>query len=258
MATTNKNSDATNPDTISTSTSVAMSTISKTETTPSNSNSNSMTSDGSSGANSNENNDVDLSSWEFGSYICLILSLTLPLILITIGKIYHSRDRFIGCDSPNYIAIFLCFWNIGDLYSDLMFCMILLFENNKLFYFCLLFILFPYILSCIMAMYLIRKWQKLRVGKNRQLKKGIVYGGAKYVDHYDWVIISTTVVAGFYTAIELVRSKLFYKPMFSLQMKKAEYSRIQSMRFFTTVLFELSIFCLYLYLYLYFGLHLGA
>ena len=197
------------------------------------------------GGPSVSSNEMDLESWEMGSYACLILSIIIPLILIIIGKIYHSNDEFIGCDSPHYMAIFLCFWNIGDFYSDLIFCMILLFDNSKLFIYSLIFILFPYVLSCAISMYYIRKWQRLRFSGDSKLKHGIAYGGAKYVNTYDWLIISVTVIAGFYSAIELVRSKIFYKPMFSLHLKKRQYSSILSLRFVTTVVFELSnVLCL--------------
>ena len=53
-------------------------------------------------------------------------------------------------------------------------------------------------------------------------------------------------LAGFYTSIEIARSKLFYLEMFSMQLKRDDYNRIQNLRLFNTVLFELR------YLYFFF------
>ena len=49
---------------------------------------------------------------------------------------------------------------------------------------------------------------------------------------------TTSVFAGFYTAIELVRSKLFYLDEFSMQLKLSDYHKIQNYHLLNTVLFE--------------------
>ena len=51
-------------------------------------------------------------------------------------------------------------------------------------------------------------------------------------------IIIISVFAGFYSAVEVARSRLFHFKVFSLQIKKDEYFRIKSYRFFNNVVCE--------------------
>ena len=187
------------------------------------------------GATQDDNNDsnADIRIFEIGSYLCLILSLTLPLLIIIAGKCYSNREAFVGCDKPNYMALFLFFWNVGDLYSDLIFCLILGFENSNLFYYSLTFLLFPYFLSFGVAIQQVKKCQSMQA-------EGPLERKIEFVKKYDWLVICITIFAGFYSAIELIRSNIFYLPMFSLQLRKREYSNIQSLRIWTTVVFEFS------------------
>ena len=150
--------------------------------------------------------------------------------MIIIGVIYHGQEKFHGCDKPNYFAIFWAFWNFGDLYSDLMFTMILILNSNNLWYFSTFFVLVPHFVSNFLSLYNIQKWQNESIHLS------------KYILHYDWLFISVSCLAGFYTSVELVRSKMFYLPMFSMQLSQQDYFKIQNLRVLNTVLFELSFF----------------
>ena len=120
------------------------------------------------------------------------------------------------------------------LYSDLIFTMILIIINSHLWYFSAFFVVIPHLCGNCIAAYNINKWQHRSIYIS------------KYINHYDWLIVTLSCLAGFYTAIELCRSKLFYLSMFSMQLKGSDYLQVQRFRLFTTVLFELRIsFCLF-------------
>ena len=182
-----------------------------------------------SGMNNNDDEDVEnwLKTWEIGGYVCLSFSLILPVILCIIAHIYHSKNIFCGCDKPNYFSIFACCWNFGDFYSDLIFTFILISTKNPLWYFGLFFSFVPHFTSNFISLYSIRQWQNYNIYIS------------KYVLKYDWIIIVVSVMAGFYSAIELARSQLFYLNMFSMQLKNYDYFKIQNFRFFNTVILEL-------------------
>ena len=61
-----------------------------------------------------------------------------------------------------------------------------------------------------------------------------------YINKYDSFLIGVTIVSGFYTSVELARSKMFYFDRFCLSLKEVDYMDVQNWRFFNTVLLELS------------------
>ena len=172
-------------------------------------------------------------SWEIGGYFCLIGSLTAPIILLMFSRIYHSQKEFCGCDKPTYFALFACFWNMGDFYSDLIFTMILFIKSESddyilfLFYVSLGFSLIPHFLSSVILLYKIHIWTHYHTYIRQ------------YVQSYDTYMIVISVFSGFYAAVEMARSKLFYFRMFSLQLKRKDYWNIQNLRFGNTVVLEL-------------------
>ena len=170
-----------------------------------------------------------LQTWEFGGTIVLVLTFTAPCLLFIVAFIWHRKEEFLGVDRPRYASIFKCFWNIGDLWSDLIFTIILYFNKETrevLFMVSLIFATVPHIISNLIALYEMKKWRQ----NNARI--------AKYIDRYDWFIIAISIAGGFYSAIELGRSKLFYAKIFLLQLKREEYHHIKSMRFYNNVVFE--------------------
>ena len=167
-------------------------------------------------------------TWEVGGFIAFIMSLTLPIFVSIVAFIYHKQSKYHGCDKPNYFAIFACFWNFGDFYSDLIFTFILISTQNTLWYFAVFFCLVPHFVGNFISLYNIRKWQMYNIYLS------------KYVHKYDWLIIIVSVLAGFYTSVELARSNIFYMGLFSMQLKRQDYHRLQSFRFVNTVVLEFS------------------
>ena len=166
--------------------------------------------------------------WNVASYICLISSLTLPFIITIIVRIFHNQEKYVGCDKPNYAAIFAFFWNLGDFYSDIIFAFVLFFKGHDLWYFAMTFAVIPFIISCIVLMKQIREWNNS------------VFYISYYVNKYDAFLIRVTLITGFYTCVELARSKIFYFKRCCLPLKDVDYIKIQNWRIFNTVLLELS------------------
>lgn len=178
--------------------------------------------------NSEDNYSQYIEGYEIGGYICLFGSLLLPVVIFGWSYVYHSQRKFIGCDKPNYFAIFAAFWTFGDFYSDIMFCMVLLLLNNYLLYFSLCFSIIPHIIGNILALVHIHKWSNYNIYIS------------KYINRYDWLLITVSAIAGFYSSIELARSKIFYISKFSMQLKREDYEKIQNFRLLNTVILELS------------------
>ena len=75
----------------------------------------------------------------------------------------------------------------------------------------------------------------------------------KYVDKYDWFMILITVFAGFYAALEIAQSRLFYWNVFGMQINLRENSDQKSLRFLNNVLLELSTYCNSFFFFLFFS-----
>ena len=174
-----------------------------------------------------------LKSWQVGGYICLIGSLTMPIVVSLFVWNFHKNQKFDGCDKPNYVSIFSAFWHFGDFYSDLIFAMVLTLSSYYLWYFAMFFSLVPHFAGNLISLHKMSKWSKY----NSFI--------SKYLRRYDWMLISVSCLAGFYCAIELIHSKIFYWSMFSLQMKRDDYLEIQDLKFINVVLFELSIYTVF-------------
>ena len=59
-----------------------------------------------------------------------------------------------------------------------------------------------------------------------------------YLKKYDVFLILITVIAGFFSSVELARSRLFYLPIFNLHVRKIDDIRLKNARFFSTVVLE--------------------
>ena len=144
-----------------------------------------------------------------------------------------------GGDHVNYLAIFLFFHNIADFATDLLFALILyLKELYLLFYFAIGFVLIPYIMSLIVGTYWIERWRNEQQPNDRFIK---------YFKKYDTLLYTLTVMAGFYPAFELVRSKFFYIKAFNLPLKKSEYFIIKNIKFINIGLLEVRFFFFFMY-----------
>lgn len=117
--------------------------------------------------------------WQMLGYIIVFILLLTPIIVIIVALIYHRRRR--GSDSPEYISILKCFINIADLYTDIIFCIMLYSTNNgpELYIPAIIFTALPHVMSIFMGMYHIHQWRKKRL---------------PYIKRYDNLVISMTVL----------------------------------------------------------------
>ena len=88
----------------------------------------------------------------------------------------------------------------------------------------------PYLVSCIVGLYFIEKW--------RNETDGFLL---PYLKKYDVFLIIIMIVAGFYSAVELGSSRLFYLKMFNLHTRHIDATKLKSYRFVTTFILEVSL-----------------
>ena len=159
------------------------------------------------------------------------MSLLMPVILCIVAVVYHKQWHLrTGIDEPEYSAIFVFFWNLGDFYGDLIFACVLTVDENPLSYYCLFFSIVPYMVSIVLLM--------RSICQHHQTDR---LNLLSYFYEHDVFLIAITIVTGFFTCIELARSKLFYLRNLSFQLKNSEYEKLQTLKFVNVVLFELRI-----------------
>ena len=177
---------------------------------------------------------------QFGTYVVFTFAL-IGLILYVIG-FYHYRFHLKSIkkliDRPRIECVFKCLHNICDLWTDILFVIILFLEkyyiDNKypnLWMYSALFVLLPYILQCILSLWYLQKWQD-RMSKISSNKLN------NYPINHEWLLIALSMLFGFYATIELTRSKLFYLPIFHSQISNHYYQQIRWFRFINVVIIE--------------------
>lgn len=148
--------------------------------------------------------------------------------IIHYRKIVNSKERF---DSPKYFLIFKSFQGVADLWTDLSFSLIIYFENHLyLSFIALSFVLIPFLMQCIIAIYFVQKWKKIKINNPKRIKN--------YLTKYETLIYILTIVIGFYSTCDLLRSKLFYKEVFLFQLKCDEYLALDKFRFINVIIIE--------------------
>lgn len=170
---------------------------------------------------------------DFGVYLVSGI-VVLGLILVLFGALWHNCLRK-GSDQSNFVSIFRFCQSVADLYTDLLFAIILYYDDDVqdnyvyLFYICAASVILPYFASCIMGVYWIARWRVSQTAGKRL---------TGYFKSYDVFIYAMTTLAGFYTTIDLCRSKLFFLDIFHLQLKSSETTSLKNLRFFNIVIFE--------------------
>ena len=154
------------------------------------------------------------------------------LCLLVSAGLFHKLGKSSGSsDNANMMAIIRFTGNVSDFWSDLLFSIVLYVQQYwTLFYFSAVFVAVPYILSLVLAVYATEKWKYSNLDRNQRL--------SHWLDKHVFVIYGGTILAGFYSAVELAQSRLFYLDMFHLQLKKSEYAMLKNFRFFNTVILE--------------------
>ena len=165
--------------------------------------------------------------WENAGYYLLYFCVGSTLVLIAFGFLFH-KCIVRGADDVGYVALFRFFSNIADFGSDALLTIVFyLIDEQFFFLLSLIFTLLPYFLSCIIGVYWIERW-----------RNDVDNCLSNYLKKYDILLICLTVITGFYSAVELARSKLFYLKMFNLQIRKDNITQLKNSRFFTNVVFE--------------------
>ena len=172
--------------------------------------------------------DRTIEAFEIASQVCIGLGLVIPLIITIIGCGVHRSGNMQGFDRPRYPAVWKTFCNMADFYTDIIFAMVLIVRSHWLAWYCAFFTFVPHFIGNIICLVKMQMWRE----KDKYV--------SKYVDKYDWFLIIVSVFAGFYSAIEIARSRLFYLSLFGLQIRRSEYTSSKTWRFFNNVILELS------------------
>ena len=164
----------------------------------------------------------DENTWEYIGYFVVLGALSIPSLLIIAGMIYNTK--FKGSDPPKYLSVLKSFAHVADLYTDVVFCVLLYFKGNiYLFYPAVIFILSAHILSNCVGLYFIHKWREQKMA---------------FIHRYDNLLIAMSVLAGFYPSVELLSCKLFYIDPLSMHLSIDERYRIQQIRFCNDIILE--------------------
>eukprot|EP01083_Nonionella_stella_P079331 217599_1 len=168
--------------------------------------------------------DVELTNevtWKYITYVIVLALFSIPALVIIIGIIYDTR--FKGSDRPNYLWIIKSFAHVADLYTDIIFCVLLYIKASSLVYVAAIFVCCGHVLSNAVGLHHIHKWRK----QKRQ-----------YVHDYDNLLIALSVLCGFYPCVALLSCRLFYLEALSMQLSNEERYKIQQMRFCSDILVE--------------------
>ena len=162
--------------------------------------------------------------------------------ILTVGAFYHyyyllkPAKKLI--DKPNIYCIFKCAHNFADLWTDILFAVILYLQKDSiinstyknLWAFAIIFVFVPFFVQCVLSLWYLDKWQQ-RMNK-------IIKTDKTYPSSHDSLLIVCSIIFGFYSAMELMRSKLFYQTFFHSQLSNRYYKQIRCYRFLNIVILE--------------------
>ena len=190
----------------------------------------------------NENSQLMQQLNDTGIFVALI-SAGLALFVVFCSYYYTKYEKQRVSDSANYWSILRFFQNAGDIWTDVLFNFILYLEfkkaandNDEAKIFGLLWIIscgsiiLPFLMSCVVAVIFTIQWLRWTESNPSRLHK--------YLERYLLVVYSFTIVSGFYSAISMLRTKLFYNKMFYFPLKRSEISRLNGIRFINIVVLE--------------------
>ena len=162
-----------------------------------------------------------------GSYL-VIFGICIGLGITITGR-WYSHIKIKGSDGSSDNSILKFFASAVDMWTDILFMVILYFEENReLFYGSLGSLGISYLMQCCVGIYKIETWRKGT--RTPHLKE--------YVNRYETLLIFLTVVVGFYPCVILLNSKLFYLSMFNFELTKNEKNHLRSLQFVNIVIFE--------------------
>ena len=166
-----------------------------------------------------------------GQYI-VIAGGTLAFLFITVAFWYYKTVVNGIADSTSYITIGKFFLQLIDFFTDLFFNVILYLEGKfpVLTWISIGLMLVSYFGSIFTCLFWMIRWKAWQDHVSERLHK--------YLSKYSVLIIGLTVFSNFYVAIDLLRSKLFYKDAFYFALSKHEYELLNKYRFVNITLGE--------------------
>ena len=157
---------------------------------------------------------------------CGVLFAAGSFSVIAFLVVHRQRS---GTDYPNYLAPFKFGFNVADLYTDVIWTLVLVFEHSGYATYALLFTFGSYAVSIIVGVFYVIKWKATR---------GTKVHLSGYGDKYGAVVIFSCVIAGFYATAELITSNLFHLGIFSLHITRAERQHIRTLRILNVIILE--------------------
>lgn len=163
--------------------------------------------------------------------LTVIITAGVLLVVIMMSSAgYASFGKRYGSDKPNYWLVFLFFESCCDSWTDIIFLCALVVDKSVsdsvgpvLFVLSLLFLIIPYFLSWIGAIYWITKWNRWRHDNPKRLKQ--------YLSKYRAILLLLTVISNFFSSVDLLTSKMFGFDLFYFPLKKNEINSLKNWRF---------------------------
>ena len=185
-------------------------------------------------------NDDLLSLLDFLAQLIVYCGLGIYILLLIFSHWYYYSIAKKCCDMPNYASLFRWIQSMIDFWTDVIFAIVLYLQdtdlnlNYLLFYASMIFTILPYILSLLIAVYWIVRWNRWKNEPNR-LKT--------YLNKYEMIILLCSLITGgggFFTTIELFQSKLMSNlfGVFYISLKKEEFNQLRYYKFFTVIICE--------------------
>ena len=166
------------------------------------------------------------------------LGLLLSLLIVLLMKVITPKlQKFQGGDKIKFTNIIAYIHSAFDFWTDLSFCYLLYLRCYlKLFVFAFIFTMASFVVSLIFIVYWIYKWRLMTTQQLQRIRD--------YLKQYSVVLILLTVFGDFYSAVLLVRSKLFYADVFNFSLKESEMDQLIVFKFINITLLEVLFFYL--------------
>ena len=163
---------------------------------------------------------------------CVIgVCVTVAVLAIILGATL-SRNHSSQTDGIQYLATCKFFCQVGDLFTDIFFDMILILEDrlHALTYISLISLILSYFGSITICGIWIDRWNSWQHHYPQRLRD--------YLHENRTKLIVLTTFSNFHVALDLLRSKLLYKNVFYLPLTRNEHVMLDGYRFLNIVCLE--------------------
>ena len=165
--------------------------------------------------------------WEETSYYIICIIALFGTFIFLVAYVYHKYWKHNGSDMFAQSSLLRIFTTLTDIFTDIIFCIILYYLESPLFMFSLLFIAIPYLLSIAIGIYFI---EKLRMRPDSKYHA--------YFKKYRTLVVTCLIFIEFYPTMILIGSKLFYIEFFNLHLIDNDIQTLFNYHFVIGVLFE--------------------